>query len=144
MLLVSCPSLPSAHHLPKTRREHAVGRTRDGAQDRRRVLEHGVGLEERQHEEERVAPVLRDGVVRRREKAQCWRDPRVGVVAVVDRQDQLFEVVGALGTSGRFPHLLDGGQEQADEDGDDGDHHQQLNQRKTGPGTALKHGKPPR
>src|SRR5262249_43827392 len=49
----------------------------------------------------------------------------------------LFEVVLALGAGGGLAHLLHRGQQQADEDGDDGDHHQQLNQRETFPSHAI-------
>jgi hypothetical protein len=48
---------------------------------------------------------------------------------MVERQGELLEVVLALGAGGGLAHLLHGGQEQADEEGDDGDHHQQLDQR---------------
>src|SRR5262249_6921285 len=44
----------------------------------------------------------------------------------------LLEVVGARHAVGRFAHLLYGRHEQANEHGDDGDYHQQLNERKTG------------
>src|SRR5262249_42875230 len=57
------------------------------------------------------------------------RDRAVGVVVVVDGEGELLEVVGAAYAAGRLAHFLDGGDEQADEDGDDGDHHQQLDQR---------------
>src|SRR5262249_1443247 len=50
----------------------------------------------------------------------------VVVVVVVDSQSELFEIIAALHACRRFADLLDGGQQQADEDGDDGDHHQQL------------------
>src|SRR5438128_11845000 len=40
-----------------------------------------------------------------------------------------MEVVLALHTVGGLAHLLDGGEQEADEDGDDRDHHQQLDQR---------------
>jgi hypothetical protein len=49
--------------------------------------------------------------------------------AVLDRDAQLLEVVAALHARGSLADFLHGGQEQADEDGDDGDHHQQLDQR---------------
>jgi len=42
---------------------------------------------------------------------------------------ELLEVVAALRPCGGFAHLLDGGQQEADEHGDDGDDHQQLDQR---------------
>jgi len=58
----------------------------------------------------------------------------------VTGQGDLFEVVLALRAVGRPADLLDGGDEQADQDGDDGDHHQQLDQRETGPGLAASHG----
>src|SRR5262249_41896490 len=51
------------------------------------------------------------------------------IVVVVEGERQLLEVVLAAGPVGSLAHLLHGGQEQADEDGDDGDHHQQLDQR---------------
>ena len=53
---------------------------------------------------------------------------RAGVV--VAGQGDLLEVVGALHTSGGFADFLDGGQQEADEDGDDGDDHEQFDQRK--------------
>ena len=55
----------------------------------------------------------------------------VGVVAGVHRQRHLLEVVGSSDAGGGFADLLHGRQEQADEDGDDGDHHQQLDQGET-------------
>src|SRR2546421_30440 len=57
------------------------------------------------------------------------RKDAVSSMVVVEGQADLLQVVLALGAGGRLAHLLDGGQEQADEDGDDGDHHQQLDQR---------------
>jgi hypothetical protein len=47
----------------------------------------------------------------------------------VDPDAELLDVVGARHACGGLAHLLDGGEEQADQDGDDGDHHQQLDQR---------------
>jgi hypothetical protein len=49
------------------------------------------------------------------------------------RQAQLPEVVRAAGHAGRFPGGLDRRQQQADQDADDGDHYQQLDQRKATP-----------
>src|SRR5262245_49123958 len=46
----------------------------------------------------------------------------------MDRQPHLLEVVLALGAVGCLAHLLDSWQQQADEDGDDSDHHQQLDE----------------
>src|SRR5262245_41359545 len=45
----------------------------------------------------------------------------------------LLEVVDALGASGCLADLLDRGEEQADQDGDDRDHHQQLDQGEAAP-----------
>jgi hypothetical protein len=42
-----------------------------------------------------------------------------------------MEVVLALGAGGGVADFLHGRQEQADQDGDDGNHHQQLNQGET-------------
>ena len=55
-------------------------------------------------------------------------------------QADLLEVVGAADACGRLADLLDGGQQQADEDGDDGDHHQQLDQREAGSSFSLESG----
>src|SRR5207253_7295852 len=57
-----------------------------------------------------------------REKAQR-------IVVVVEGEADLLEVVRTLGACGGLTDLLDGRDEQADENGDDGDHHQQLDQR---------------
>src|SRR5262249_37314966 len=54
------------------------------------------------------------------------RQAAVGVVVVVRRQDDLLEVVLALDAGRRRTDLLDRGQEQADQDGDDGDDNEQL------------------
>src|SRR5262249_10869040 len=61
-----------------------------------------------------------------------WELPVVAVV-VVRGQGDLLEVVQALGACGGRADLLDGGEQQADEDGDDRDHHQQLNQGEAAP-----------
>jgi hypothetical protein len=50
----------------------------------------------------------------------------------VQGQADLLEVVLALGSRRRLADLLHGGQEQADEHRDDGDDHQQLDQREAG------------
>jgi hypothetical protein len=54
----------------------------------------------------------------------------------VGGQADLFQVVLAAHPGGRLADLLDGGQEQADQDGDDGDHHQQLDERERRTGTG--------
>ena len=51
-----------------------------------------------------------------------------GVVVVVCRQGDLLEVVQALGTVGGLADFLHRGEEQADQDGNDRNHHQQFNQ----------------
>src|SRR5262249_49757709 len=53
----------------------------------------------------------------------------VGVVRVVESEADLFQVVGALDAAGGFPDLLNGRQQQPDQDRDDGDYHQQLDER---------------
>ena len=50
-------------------------------------------------------------------------------MVVVHGQADLLEVVDALGTPGGLAGRLHGGQQQRDQDGDDGDHHQQFDQR---------------
>ena len=50
----------------------------------------------------------------------------VYIVAIVDSQADLLEVVLALGAASSLAHLLHSRQQQADEDSNDGDDHQQL------------------
>src|SRR5262249_9087795 len=57
------------------------------------------------------------------------RQTSPGVVAVVQGQSHLLEVVLTFRPVGGFPHLLYGRQEQADQDGDNGNHHQQFDKR---------------
>jgi hypothetical protein len=61
--------------------------------------------------------------------AGLGRQTALRVVGVLHRQTDLSEVVLALGACGGLADFLHGGQQQADQDGDDGDHHQQLDQR---------------
>jgi hypothetical protein len=63
-------------------------------------------------------------------------------VVTVHRHTQLMQVVGALGAGRRFTHLLDRRQKQADEHRDDGDNHQQLDQRETRAAIRAAHGGP--
>jgi hypothetical protein len=49
----------------------------------------------------------------------------------VHRQPDLLQVVGALHASSGFSSRLDGGQQKADQNSDDGDDHQQLHERET-------------
>jgi hypothetical protein len=55
--------------------------------------------------------------------ARLREDPQRVLVAV-QRQADLLQVVGALDARRGRSHLLDGGEQQADEDGDDRDHHE--------------------
>ena len=56
----------------------------------------------------------------------------VGILVVVGRQGNLLEIVLALGPGGGFANLLHRGHQQPNQDGDDGDHNQQFDQRETG------------
>src|SRR5207244_13345708 len=58
----------------------------------------------------------------------CRRAVAVGTVEVGQGQADLLEVVLALRAGGCLANLLDGRQEQADQDRDDGDHDEQLDQ----------------
>ena len=49
-------------------------------------------------------------------------------MVIVQCQSELFEIVGALHSSGGFSCGLDGGQEQADQDADDGDDDQKFDE----------------
>ncbi len=53
----------------------------------------------------------------------------VGVGVGVHRQADLVEVVFAFGPRRRFPDLLHGRKQQADQDGDDGDNDKQFDER---------------
>ena len=68
--------------------------------------------------------------------APAGRQVAAGVVVGVAGQGDLLEVVLALGPGGGLADLLHGGQQHADEHGDDGEHHQQLDQRE---GRARSH-----
>src|SRR5580700_1788657 len=54
---------------------------------------------------------------------------------VVLRQGHLFEIVAALRSPCGFARRLDGGEQECDQDGDDGDHHQEFDERE--PGLSL-------
>jgi hypothetical protein len=56
------------------------------------------------------------------------RQRLVHVVVVVQGQADLLEIVRAARPPGGFPRLLNGGQQQRDQDRDNRDHHQQFNQ----------------
>src|SRR5262249_40746495 len=57
----------------------------------------------------------------------------VGALHVVQGEADLFEVVLGRGPASRLADFLDGRHQQADEDGYDGDHHQQFDERETAP-----------
>jgi len=59
-----------------------------------------------------------------------WQSAPVGVRTVDNRQGHLTKVVQALRSVGRLPDLLHRWDQKADEHGDDGNHHQQFNERK--------------
>jgi Replication initiator protein A len=63
------------------------------------------------------------------------RERVMRAMIVMHRQPDLLQVVQALRPPRRFPGRLDGGQQQGDQHGDDGDHHQQLDQRECTPRT---------
>src|ERR1041385_571935 len=48
----------------------------------------------------------------------------------------LLQTTVALGAGRGFSHFLHGRQQETDQNGDDGDHHQQLNERETGTAAA--------
>src|SRR5207245_2759123 len=68
----------------------------------------------------------------------------VGAGEVVNPLAYLGQVILAAAACRRFADLLDGRQQQADQDGDDRDDHQQLDQREAAPflRTELRHEKP--
>ena len=57
------------------------------------------------------------------------REAAVHAFVVVQGEADLLQVVLALHAGGGLADLLDGGQQQADQDGDDGDHDQQFDER---------------
>src|SRR5262249_18365027 len=76
-------------------------------------------------------PVGGDAVDLPRRRAAVGRKAPVGVVVVVQGEGELLDVVCAPNPRRGLADLLDGGGEQRDGDGDDGYHHQQLDQRET-------------
>ena len=62
----------------------------------------------------------------------------MNIVIVVQRDADLFQIAFALSPSGGFTGLLYGRKQKRDEDGDDRDHHQKLNERKSS--LVSKHG----
>jgi hypothetical protein len=56
----------------------------------------------------------------------------MGIVMIVQGEADLPEIVGASQPARRFAHALHGRHQQAHQDRDDGDDHQQLDERKAG------------
>src|ERR1700722_8479309 len=59
------------------------------------------------------------------------REVFVVVFEIQTRQTDVAQIVLALSIVGGLAYLLDCRQQQTDQNGDDGDHHQQLDQRET-------------
>jgi len=57
------------------------------------------------------------------------REIQVGALVIVQAEAELLEVIGALHPVGGLADLLDRGQQQPDQDGDDSDDNEQLDQR---------------
>ena len=57
----------------------------------------------------------------------------VDVVVIMHGEAKLLQVVGALHAVGGFPDLLHRRQQQTDQNGNDGDHDEQLNEREAPP-----------
>src|SRR5262249_32964146 len=104
-----------------------VGVDRKAPGNRGRLVQ-VVLLDVRQQEEMDRVP-QRDGGGGERVRRVQGRELLVRAVVVMDRQAELLKVVGALHAGGGLADLLHGGEQQADENGNDGDHHQQLDQR---------------
>src|SRR5262249_9130751 len=74
-------------------------------------------------------PADRPGIV-----AQARRHSAIVLVStVLDRYCHLAQVAAARDPETGLTHLLDSGEQQADQDGDDGNHDQQLDQREATP-----------
>ena len=94
-------------------------------------------LHERQH-----ADLVRGAGARRDDRKDPGRRHHaVDRDVVVDGQADLLHVVRALAAAGRLAGRLHGGQQKRDQHADNGDHDQQLNERKAG--AFPTHGKPP-
>ena len=59
------------------------------------------------------------------------RETIVDIVIVLCRNTHLLQIIAALTAAGSFAGSLHGRQEKRNQDGDDGDHHQQFNERKS-------------
>jgi hypothetical protein len=82
--------------------------------------------------EKRTAAAAEDGPeFRTQDDQQGRREHFVHIVIVVRGQCHLLQIVAALGSPCRFTGGLNGRQQQGDQHGNNGDHHQQFNERKT-------------
>src|SRR5262249_53109810 len=70
---------------------------------------------------------------------EARRELVVRAVVVLGGEAELLEVVLAAHAVGGLADLLHRGQKQADQDRDDGNHHQQLDQREAGPARRRSH-----
>jgi hypothetical protein len=108
---------------------HAIGHAHPG--NRRLIdLEDVILFEEGQQEQCPGVAILATT------RPQIRKRP-ARVVVVVHGQAELLEVVAARHACCRLADFLDGRQEQANEDGDDGNHHQELNQREPGRANGI-------
>src|SRR5262245_24440913 len=111
--------------------DRRVGRADEGGNEP--VVERLAWLfhERGDRDEQRIAPV--DS----RRLAVDGREPVAAGGVVLHRQADLLQVVLTLGPVSGFTDLVHGRQEQADDDRDDGNHHQELDQRE---GATRPHG----
>jgi len=69
------------------------------------------------------------------------RQCRTGLVIVMNRQSQLFQIIQATDASGCFPGFLDSRQQQGNQNGNNGNHDQQFNEGKSASKCWLGHGR---
>ena len=75
----------------------------------------------------------------------AWRKKSAFVFEVVAGQTKLLHIVDAFAAVGGFADLLHGREQEADQDGDDGDHDQQFDERKCSTlrrTSRMRHGSP--
>lgn len=63
----------------------------------------------------------------------------VDIMIIVHGQPDLLQVVLALSSTGSFASLLNGGKQKGDQNGNDGNHHQEFDQSKTSTQGELLH-----
>ena len=90
-----------------------------------------LDLGQDQHEQRNVAVLGRIRLAGRRGPIESAGGKHaVRIVIVLRRQGELLQVVDATGPPGRLAGRLDRRQQQRDQDADNGNHHQQFDQRK--------------